>query len=43
MTEFWQEKRDFSSPKHTLQPPVPNVSGALSAGIKQLGSEADRN
>jgi len=43
VTEFWQGKRDFSSPKHPLQPPVPNVSGALSAGIKRLGSEADSN
>jgi len=41
VTEFWQGKRNFSSPKHPLEPPIPNVSGALSAVIKWLGSEAD--
>jgi hypothetical protein len=42
VTAFWQGKRDFSSPKHPIQPPAPYVSGALSAGIKRLGNEADR-
>jgi len=41
VTEFWQGKRDFCSPKHPLHPPIPDVSGALSKGIKWLGSEAD--
>jgi hypothetical protein len=42
VTEFFLGKRDFSSPEHPLQPPIPRISGALSEGIKRLGSEADR-
>jgi hypothetical protein len=41
VTEFLQGKRDFSSPEHPLQPPIPNIAGALSEGIKRLGSEAE--